>query len=84
MLAFALLVALLSGRQILAFAPPHQNHVQHSHGPTSTSSLFLGDFFNFGKKEEETVATTSTKEEEQVDEGYYDEDDPIEKVKHNC
>ena len=85
MLAFALL-ALLSVRQILAFAPSHQSHVKgsrlHHVGPASTSSLFLGDFFNFGKKEEE-AATTTTKEEEQVDEGYYDEDDPIEKVRYD-
>lgn len=79
------LAALLSVRAALAFAPaPRQGRVQR---PPTPSSLGLGDFFNFGKKEEEqeTVATAPAEEEpaaeqRRQDEGYVDEDDPIEKI----
>jgi len=61
----------------------------NNHGSTTrTTSLNLGDFFNFSKQEAKQEkpstgtakteqATTTTPEEE---EDYYDEDDPIEKI----
>lgn len=89
MLAFAALAALLSGQTSLAFAPSRISHVQQSHGRatqsssgSSTTPLYLGDFFNFGKsKEAEPKASTDTElDEEPEEEAYYDEDDPIEKI----
>ncbi len=56
---------------------------------TKTSSLNLGDFFNFGKQEskqqEPTAATAKTEQATptptpEEEEDYYDEDDPIEKI----
>mmetsp|Transcript_8059 Transcript_8059/g.13350 ORF Transcript_8059/g.13350 Transcript_8059/m.13350 type:complete len:339 (+) Transcript_8059:93-1109(+) len=51
--------------------------------PTSTT-LYLGDFFNFGKpkqeEEEEEEETAPTPEEEAAQTGYVDNDDPIEKI----
>lgn len=84
MLAVAALAALLSRQTTLAFAPSHISHVPYSRGQTtrpSTRPLYLGDFFNFGKKEEEPEASADTVvEEEPEEEGYFDEDDPIEKI----
>ncbi len=84
--AFATLAAILSGRGALAFAPspgraPRVIQRPRRQSPpsssSSSSSLRLGDFFNnLGKqpKEEADEAVAA------VDGGYYDEDDPIEKI----
>ncbi len=84
-----LLVALQPSRQtVLCFTPTTTSfgYAQRStSGPTSKSSLHLGDFFNFGKPKEgasgtdalDTATATEPKEEK---EGYYDEDDPVEKI----
>ena len=95
----ALATFLLLGQESLAFQPFLQSHVRHqtTHASTgltpintihtsSSTSLNLGDFFNFGKKEdtiqEEDIASTATSSdvEEEEEEAYYDEDDPIEKI----
>lgn len=83
------LSTLLSGQTVIAFAPSRTSHVQLLHscprksstGP-STTSLYLGDFFNFGKPKEEESETpiTAASNEEPEGEEYYDEDDPIEKI----
>ncbi len=75
-----LFVALRSGQRAISFTPPRFVNTLR---PTSGSSL-LGDFFNFGKPKEggtdaNTGATTATDSEEE-NEGYYDEDDPVEKI----
>lgn len=83
LLAFAttLSAALLSGHTASGFAPSRLGHAASTSplGPSTTTSLYLGDFFNFGKKEEEPEVAVSV-EEPAEDEGYYDEDDPIEKI----
>ena len=80
----ALIVACLSTEQFLptiAFSPSHAHRATPLSSATFSTSLKLGDFFNFGKdkKSEETAAPVA--EETQQDDGeYYDEDDPIEKI----
>ena len=87
MLYLSIASALLSGQAVFAFAPSSLSPVRSLHGSAgkfgpSTTALYLGDFFNFGKanEEEPEVATTAASEEEPEDEVYYDEDDPIEKI----
>eukprot|EP00585_Thalassiosira_rotula_P007418 CAMPEP_0196139920 /NCGR_PEP_ID=MMETSP0910-20130528/7023_1 /TAXON_ID=49265 /ORGANISM="Thalassiosira rotula, Strain GSO102" /LENGTH=317 /DNA_ID=CAMNT_0041400711 /DNA_START=23 /DNA_END=976 /DNA_ORIENTATION=+ len=87
MLAVAALTVLLSGQSALAFAPSRISNVLQSKDhravrKPSSGPLYLGDFFNFGKKEEEPEAslTDTVTDEEPEDEGFYDEDDPIEKI----
>lgn len=86
MLALATLAALLSGHEALAFAPSRLSHVakqmKTSNGSSSTTSLNLGDFFNFGKPKqaEPEIATAAEADEETEEEVYYDPDDPIEKI----
>jgi len=77
--------ALLSGQATTAFAPPlgpGRALASSSSSGQSTTSLELGDFFNFGKPKEAEAeaATTDAAEKEEEEEGYYDEDDPIEKI----
>lgn len=86
-MSFAILAATavsLSAKTSLAFAPSSLSNVQlKSTSTTSTSSLNLGDFFNFGKKEEEIESednAVATTDESSEDEAFYDEDDPIEKI----
>jgi hypothetical protein len=82
-----LFVALRSGQRALSFTPSHIiNALRSTSGPSSKSPLYLGDFFNFGKPKEgssgtdaNSGATTATDSEEE-NEGYYDEDDPVEKI----
>ena len=82
MLAFtAVVAALLSWPQItLSFAPSRLGYVNRPHSTQSTTSIYLGDFFNFGKKDEETKAAVVEEEEQEDDDIYYDDDDPIEKI----
>ena len=89
MLTLAIASTLLSGQTVIAFAPSRISHVQRLHSCTnksstgpSTTSLCLGDFFNFGKtKEEDSETPTATASNVQPEgEEYYDEDDPIEKI----
>jgi hypothetical protein len=43
--------------------------------------LYLGDFFNnFGKDKFQEIAPVAEEPKQEVDEEYYDEDDPIEKI----
>jgi hypothetical protein len=79
MLTSVALAALLAGQTVLAFAPHRLSQPSISRAPTTTS-LYLGDFFNFGKEKEEEAQTTATAEEELEETGYVDEDDPIEKI----
>jgi hypothetical protein len=94
MLAFATLAAILFGQRALAFAPSsgrdriirRPRHQSPPPSSSSSSSLRLGDFFNnFGKPkvDGETAAVTEKADEGKAvtgGEGYYDEDDPIEKI----
>jgi hypothetical protein len=91
----AALIPLLSCELVLAFSNKqlmHRSTTSRSgiinsgsiQQQTSTT-LHLGDFFNFGKaKESEQVTTTTTTaptpEEEAAKTGYVDDEDPIEKV----
>jgi hypothetical protein len=73
-------VALQHRQTALSFTPSSFGHAQRSSsGPSSKSSLF----FNFWKPKEdadaETAAATATEPKDE-DEGYYDEDDPVEKI----
>ena len=79
-----LVVACLASQQqilpITAFAPAHARRATPFSSLTSTS-LKLGDFFNFGKDKKSEEAAAPVAEETQQDDGeYYDEDDPIEKI----
>lgn len=84
MLASVSLATLLAGQTVLAFAPTRSicNIAQQSH-PTArqaaerpSTSLFFGDFFNFGNTDTETEETAAADDEEDTgDEGYYDEDE---------
>ena len=84
MIAAATLAVLLFGQTSHAFAPsrigPVQPLNQQHHAGSSTTQLYIGDFFNFGNKEEEKQPVAEKVEEEPEDEEYYDEDDPIEKI----
>ena len=62
-----------------AFSPTHVRYAVPAASTTSTS-LKLGDFFNFGKKDEASPAPVAEETKQDVDEEYYDEDDPIEKI----
>ena len=62
-----------------AFSPTHVRYAVPAVSTTSTS-LKLGDFFNFGKKDEASPAPVAEETKQDVDEEYYDEDDPIEKI----
>ncbi|KAL9179490.1 hypothetical protein ACHAXT_008780 [Thalassiosira profunda] len=73
--AFATLAALLSGPTALAFAPSTRLVAG-----SSSTSLSLGDFFNFGKQEETVEAAAPAEAEEPGEDAYFDEDDPIEKI----
>ena len=83
MVAFATVVvgALLSWpHTTLAFSPSRLGYVNRPHSTQTTTSIYLGDFFNFGKKDEETKAAAVEEEEPEDDDIYYDDDDPIEKI----
>ena len=79
-------VALQSGRTAISFTPSNVgngNSQRSFSGPSSKSSLYLGDFFNFGNPKEDADADTAAAaatESKVEDEGYYDEDDPVEKI----
>ena len=82
MVAFATVVvgALLSWpHTTLAFAPSRLGYVNRPHSTQTTTSIYLGDFFNFGKKDEEKASAVE-EEEPEDDDIYYDDDDPIEKI----
>lgn len=81
--ATATLTVLLLGQTSHAFAPSRLGHTQllnQQHRHASTTKLYIGDFFNFGKKEEESPVADKTPVVEEEDEEYYDDDDPIEKI----
>ena len=74
-----LFAALRSGQRAISFTTPRfGNTPRPTSGPSSKSPL-LGDFFNFGKPKEGSSGTDANSEEEE-NEGYYDEDDPVEKI----
>lgn len=83
MLAFAITISIAVSCN--AFAPPSHHvgiQIQPAH-MKSTTTLFLGDFFNFGKKDEPEDTAVAEEEPEATQEDddiYYDDDDPIEKI----
>jgi hypothetical protein len=87
-----LVMALTAQRQVAAFTPAPVKTVNFgcrhrgtSSKQTSATTLFLGDFFNFGpkdEKKEKEVEVEETKKEESPPQtnADYDDDDPVEKM----
>jgi len=80
--AAAAAATLLSCESALAFSSSRS--IQQQHKVSSPTTLFLGDFFNFGnnQKEQEEAAPVASEveEEDEAQTGYIDEEDPIEKI----
>jgi hypothetical protein len=55
--------------------------IRHAAAPATSTSLYLGDFFNnFGKDKSQETAPVAEESNQEIDEEYYDDDDPIEKI----
>ena len=97
MLIAIVAIFLFSGQSSLAFSPVSLSQVRHNakvtnrrkrSNPTHVSSdtsttLYLGDFFNFGKpseKEAQDAIKSTMDPNDEEEEIYYDVDDPIEKI----
>ena len=62
----------------LAFTPSSFGCIHRPPSVPTSTSLHLGDFF--GEKTEDPPASATGSVEQTEDKGYYDEDDPIEKL----